>query len=174
MRILKIPRLFKLFKLGRIVRIQKMLKGTELYLFVKLNSGLIKTAVVFLGTLIGLHLVACLFLAIPSLEDDDRLTWIYRHKLQNLSNEALYLQAFYFCLTTLTTVGYGDITVRTKSRTILTSRNFVLRVLDDHRGGLLLHDYRYHLCFLHEQRRPQISCKEKAPNSRGFLPEFRD
>lgn len=114
---MKIPRLFKMVKLARIFRIQNMIRGTALSLFIKLNSGLIKTMIIFMGTLIGLHLVACLFLAIPSVEDDITNSWIWRYNLQDASNFEMYLNAFYFCLTTLTTVGYGDILVRTKRKT---------------------------------------------------------
>ena len=103
-------------KLARVFRLQNMIKGTALFLFLKLNSGLIKTAVVFLATLVGLHLVSCLFLAIPTIEDNDPASWIYRYSFQNLPDLELYIQAFYYCLTTLTTVGYGDITPRTKCR----------------------------------------------------------
>ncbi len=36
-------------------------------------------------------------------------TWIDKYNFANLSDQETYLTAVYFCVTTSTTVGYGDI-----------------------------------------------------------------
>lgn len=56
-----------------------MLKGTQLLLFLRLNSGLIKVLGLFVSTCLLLHLAACVFCALPGLETDPTENWINRY-----------------------------------------------------------------------------------------------
>ena len=42
-------------------------------------------------------------------DPDNRLTWIQEREYDNLSSEELYLKSLYWTVTTITTVGYGDV-----------------------------------------------------------------
>ena len=84
----------------------------------------------------------------------------------------VYLTAFYFCLTTLTTIGYGDITPFTNSSLSLTSRNSLRCALDDLRSGLLLSGHRIHQHFLYFKGHPGVPAEEEATDDRGLLPEL--
>lgn len=42
--------------------------------------------------------------------EDSRKNWIYEYGMTDTSNYELYITAFYFTVTTIVTVGYGDIT----------------------------------------------------------------
>ncbi len=42
--------------------------------------------------------------------DDNSENWIFAKGYQDLDNESLYISALYFTVTTIVTVGYGDIT----------------------------------------------------------------
>jgi len=59
-----------------------------------------------------IHVYACIWILI-SLEMQSDLngtgTWVDKYNFANLSDEEKYLVAVYFCVTTSTTVGYGDI-----------------------------------------------------------------
>ena len=57
------------------------------------------------------HIVACLWYLIPFWDDDSpsELSWIMRHGIENSFIES-YSSAAYWSFSTLTTVGYGDIT----------------------------------------------------------------
>ena len=44
------------------------------------------------------------------LNDDSKVNWIYQKNLEDVPHYELYVTAFYFTVTTLVTVGYGDIT----------------------------------------------------------------
>lgn len=54
------------------------------------------------------HVVACCWVIIPTFEDPIN-SWIYKNGFQDASVTHLYTAAIYFTITTITTVGYGDI-----------------------------------------------------------------
>ena len=56
---------------------------------------------------LSLHIVACIFIFIGK---NDYPNWIEHFNYNNKSFKELYLIAIYYTITTLTTVGYGDIT----------------------------------------------------------------
>jgi hypothetical protein len=46
---------------------------------------------------------------VGKINDTSKQTWIYQSQLEDSSEWDLYISAFYFTVTTLVTVGYGDI-----------------------------------------------------------------
>lgn len=46
---------------------------------------------------------------IAVIEEDSTITWIYRNGYQDNSNSQIYVASMYFTITTITTVGFGDI-----------------------------------------------------------------
>jgi hypothetical protein len=60
-----------------------------------------------------------ILIAIETQQDDEGTgTWIGKNSFSGLSNEDTYLVAIYFCITTITTVGYGDISASNPSERI--------------------------------------------------------
>jgi Trk-type K+ transport system membrane component len=55
------------------------------------------------------HIAACMWIFVANLYEGDKNTWIYTKDYQDMEDGDLYLTAFYFCVTTVLTVGYGDI-----------------------------------------------------------------
>ena len=49
------------------------------------------------------------------LDDFGPDTWVFRKNMRDNSNLSLYMASIYFALTTLATVGYGDICSKTNS-----------------------------------------------------------
>ena len=43
-------------------------------------------------------------------DEQSKINWIYSKDMQDTDNANLYVTSFYFVVTTLVTVGYGDIT----------------------------------------------------------------
>jgi len=74
-------------------------------------------------------LFACAWCYIGRLDRDLPATWIYRETLQNSTPSEIYLTAVYYCLSTLTTVGYGDIFAYTDEEMVLTSCLMMYAVL---------------------------------------------
>jgi len=102
------PRYIQILLLVRMLRIYHIFpflertKKKEL-----LNPGLVRLFFTIFVVLIIAHWVACGWLALGKIDD----------KLDHFSN---YLKALYWCITTITTIGYGDITPSTNGQTIYT------------------------------------------------------
>jgi hypothetical protein len=69
--------------------------------------------------LICLHLAACFWYFTAKLDGFNPDTWVARYGLENDSDADLYMTAFYWALTTLSTVGYGDIGAETMMERVL-------------------------------------------------------
>ncbi len=69
--------------------------------------------------LICLHLAACFWYFTAKLDGFGPDTWVVRYDYRNSSDADLYMTAFYWALTTPSTVGYGDIGAVTMMERIL-------------------------------------------------------
>ena len=56
-----------------------------------------------------LHLSTCLWCGIGRMEGQTIDSWVYRGFYQDESDAMIYLTGLYYCLSVLTTVGYGDV-----------------------------------------------------------------
>jgi len=64
----------------------------------------------FLLFLILVHSFSCLWIFIARVnQTNDLPNWIDLKELDEVSESRIYLSSVYFCVTTITTVGYGDI-----------------------------------------------------------------
>lgn len=113
-RISKIGRIRRCFKAGEMRApklIQKVLQLAEKH----------EVAVRLLGALGGMtlatHVTACLWLL--SARSRDPETWVLRQGLQDESGFTLYLVSFYWAVTTVTTVGFGDLYADTESEKLI-------------------------------------------------------
>lgn len=84
----RIPRIFKLFTIYR--TINRLKRG-------KVNANLVRLALMIFWLLMTAHMIACGMIMVRGVPVD-------------LPDGLRYLQAFYWTITTLATVGYGDIT----------------------------------------------------------------
>ena len=117
-RIARIGRMYKLIKLTRLIRIFKIFKSKG-SLFKKakgklnLGEGFEKLVFFILMSSMICHIVACMwcFTATFEKEDNDNghINWLMAEEIEHESITTKYLFALYFTITTITTVGYGDI-----------------------------------------------------------------
>ena len=68
-----------------------------------------------------IHIFSCYFIAVYIYNSNNLnyTSWIYSNNLQDVNFINLYLSTFYFCLTTLLSVGYGDITPKSNKEILL-------------------------------------------------------
>ena len=65
------------------------------------------------------HLMACMWFFSAKLGDLGPDTWVYRADLQDADDFTLYLTSFYWAITTLTTVGFGEINAHSSMEMLL-------------------------------------------------------
>jgi hypothetical protein len=84
----------------------------------KIDANIEKLIIFICGFLLINHIISCLWYFIAKMEDTDPDSWANRYNLSELSKWEIYLTSLYWTLTTVTTVGYGDIVVKTLSEKI--------------------------------------------------------
>lgn len=106
---------FELFKLVRLLKLVKLVRSrekimkmmTETFKLAKSGARIVYYMLLFIGFT---HLNACTWVYIARLDKFSANNWILSLGYADSSDELkLYLSSFYFVITTITTVGYGDI-----------------------------------------------------------------
>ena len=65
------------------------------------------------AVIVAVHVAACFWHLTVKLNDFNDDTWVMRYGYQDETNSVKYLACLYWAVTTILTVGYGDISART-------------------------------------------------------------
>jgi voltage-gated potassium channel Kch len=118
----RIGKMYKLVKLTRLLRIAKFVKNSSSfakYMQRIFNIGIgIQRLVGFICSFfILIHIVSCLWIVTAQFSDDAKGTWM-EGEIFLMNTGEKYLTSIYFTVTTITTVGYGDVSINTKTEKI--------------------------------------------------------
>ncbi|GMH59532.1 hypothetical protein TrST_g11508 [Triparma strigata] len=127
-KLIKFLRLFRLLKLMRVYRLRQLM--TRLQAEYNIHHGFSRMMKIVLMVLLVTHLVGCLWYMIGRTGGDDPIDggWMWRYQLSNHTIEQQYVTSLYWAFSTLTTVGYGDISARTPQEQIYSMLMMLLGV----------------------------------------------
>jgi hypothetical protein len=119
-RIGRLPKLYRLLKLTKLLRMSKIAKKgnvnriTKFFLEkLKVNANIERLIYFILSFLLLNHLSACIWFFVAKLQDLSPDCWVTRLGYIDSTNFEIYVISFYWTLTTVTTVGYGDVNAGT-------------------------------------------------------------
>lgn len=124
-RIIRLPKIYRLIRMTKFLKNtssqkNKSNRGMAKYFLekLKLKANLERLLYFLLGFIVLTHISACLWYFIAKLENFNADTWVSRLGYLDLSYFDLYVISIYWTLTTVTTVGYGDVSAFTTSEKI--------------------------------------------------------
>ena len=106
-------RTLRLFRLLRLLRVIKLWKQLSWRMSQMIHSGIAQMFFLFFWVPLGIHWLVCGWLAIEGIEYDKDIV-------------LNYVRGLYWCITTVTTVGYGDITPDQNSAVAMLFNMFVM------------------------------------------------
>ena len=115
-RLTRLPRLYRLTRIGRLLRMWRSSRGAECLEAVRDFLSIKHTATrllsFFCSIFVCVHIMACLWVFIAKIEDSPD-SWLVHRGFQDGSIRNQYIASVYWAFTSISTVGYGDITPNT-------------------------------------------------------------
>lgn len=111
LRIIRIFRFLKILRLLRLAKLKKILIKIEDFIASNTLANIFVFAKLLALVMFIAHWTACLWFLIGDQDSESHpVTWVTNLNLQNKSFFEKYITSLYWALTTMSTVGYGDIT----------------------------------------------------------------
>lgn len=116
-RIARLGRLYKIIKLMKLIRLIRIAKEkTKIFKYatdiLKLGEGLARLFFFSIVAFLVIHVISCLWVFFAGFSENFKGTWMDDEVIQGMTDIEIYLIAVYFAVTTITTVGYGDISAK--------------------------------------------------------------
>ena len=114
-RVARVGQLYKIIRITRMIRMLKVFKdrskmARNMTEILRMGIGFERFLYMMFVYLLAQHIIACIWIYVALYNEDSKKNWIYEYGMGDSSNLELYVSAFYFTVTTIVTVGYGDIT----------------------------------------------------------------
>ncbi|CDW88827.1 cation channel family protein [Stylonychia lemnae] len=112
-RVIRIGKIYKIVKMTRMVRMLKIVKERSRFVkylnqALQIGIGFERLIYLLLMFLVMCHVTACLWIFVAKYEASGK-NWITQNGYEGDDNYTIYITSFYFTVTTIVTVGYGDI-----------------------------------------------------------------
>lgn len=114
-RFTRIGKFYKIIRMTKMVRLLKIAKVRNKLVknfseVLKIGVGFERLLFLMVIFIVLIHVISCLWIFIARFDDLTKNNWIYAKELLDTPDFELYITSFYFSVTTIVTVGYGDIT----------------------------------------------------------------
>jgi hypothetical protein len=132
-RITRIGKMYKLVKLTRLLRIVKIAKEKNkfakyLHSIFNIGFGMQRLLGFILSFFILIHIVSCMWILTAQFYEEGKGTWMEGDIFLMPPGEK-YLTSIYFTVTTITTVGYGDVSISTKTEKVFCILSMLVGVI---------------------------------------------
>lgn len=126
-RLLRLVRLPRLYRLLRLTRMLKLLRGEsggnacldKVQSCFSIKQSVLKVTFFVLSIMLVLHLMGCAWFLVATVEGLSPDTWVVASGLEDLEPADQYVAAVYWSVTTLATIGYGDIVPGTATERVI-------------------------------------------------------
>jgi hypothetical protein len=126
-RLLKLMRMLRIIRLLRIVKLKKFLTYLEDYLMSDTFNMIIQFCQLGLMFIFIAHLGACFWFFIGTSElEDIGDSWIVDAQIVDSDISVKYIVSLYYYITTICTIGYGDIVPKTSKEKLFATFNMLL------------------------------------------------
>jgi len=112
LRLSRTTRVLRVLKVLRALRMVKVFRIGQMFLWFEEALGRQRLSITFfvLTVVCCLHWSACLYYFLASVSDFEEDSWVVRLGIENETYLFRYISSVYWAVSTMTTVGYGDIT----------------------------------------------------------------
>lgn len=113
LKVLRVPKFYKLFRISRIIKLFKHYKNTEILEkiqdFFSIKQSVMRFSTTIIGIFVCVHIISCFWYYIAKMTGESTGTWVFELKLLDEDNVSIYITSLYWAISSLSTVGYGDI-----------------------------------------------------------------